>query len=142
MEQKRVSYKIAKALKEAGYPQGITRDVYVIKEDCRTCIEYPIGVCISSSVALPQDYIADIPFALDVWLWLWRQKKYRILFSASNQRWNEVHGIVTGTDGEVCESYHRGAKAYDATDHDANWSDPEEAIEKAVEYLVDNKLLK
>lgn len=129
-ELKRVSFKVAKAIKEAGYPQGdgkyFAEDGLIVTKDKDTkflCRYY-------------------IPNYLSVWLWLWREKKYRILLSASNQRWSELHGIVTGIDGEVCASYHRGVKAYDATDHYANWRDPEEAVIAAIEYLVEHKLLK
>lgn len=127
MELKRVSFSVAKALKEAGYPQ---EGVWYYSPDGR----------IGEAVPDPEDYLA--PTYLQAWLWLWREKKYRILLSASNQRWDEVHGIVTGTDGEVCQSYHRGEKAYDATDHRANWQDPEEAITEAINHLVEHKLLK
>lgn len=119
MEQKRVSFSVAKALKEVGYPQGITRDVYFIKEDGKTCIEYPIGVCISSSVALPQGYIADIPYAMDVWLWLWREKHIAIEL---------LHTFKQGWGSNLLRyHYHK---------------DPEEAIIAAIEYLIENKLLK
>ncbi|MCQ2231352.1 MAG: hypothetical protein MJZ30_05820 [Paludibacteraceae bacterium] len=123
---KRVSHSVAKALKEAGYPQGITRDVYVIKEDGRTCIEYPIGVCISSSVALPQDYIADIPTYLGAWLWLWREKGIAI-DTVSYSSKAEVQ-IWRTDDTPICDSF-------------GQYDGPEEAIEKAIEYLVNNNLI-
>lgn len=113
---KRCSFNVAIALKEAGYPQGITRDVYVIKADGWTYIDYPVGVCISSSVALPQDYIADIPYYMDVWLWLWREKKAYIEL---------VHDVV---DDCADTGFGQG-------------QDPEEAIIAAIEHIVDNNLL-
>lgn len=117
---KRCSFNVAIAIKEAGYPQGITRDVYVIKADDWTYIDYPVGVCISSSVALPQDYIADIPYYMDVWLWLWREKK-------------ECIDIVSAHNNDSLVYINNELKGF---------NDPEEAIIAAIEYLVTNNLIK
>lgn len=139
MEQKRVSVKVAKAIRDAGYPQSRYEAFYVE----RNYNSFKEGILYE---ACNIEINANIPFVsaptyVNVWLWLWREKKYRILFSASNQRWDEVHGVVTGTDGEVCQLYHRGVKAYDATDHRANRHDPEAAIISAIDYIVENNLL-
>lgn len=59
---KRVSFKVAKALKEAGYPQG------------SYCPQYKEN-------GEPENGFTDLgegciyaPYYLDVWLWLWREK--------------------------------------------------------------------
>lgn len=60
MEQKRVSFKVAKALKEAGYPQ-------------MSKIGYREGESLIS-YQIPGVEFYVIPTYLDVWLWLWREK--------------------------------------------------------------------
>lgn len=126
-----VSFEIAKALKEVGYPQDRQRYQYGYEGNLVDLVRDG-GIC----------YGPVAPTYLEVWLWLWRKKKYRILLSASNQRWDEVHGVVDGVDGIVETSWHRGLPGYDATNHRANNTDPEKAIEQAIEYLVDNNLIK
>lgn len=122
---KRVTFEVAKALKDAGYPQEYC-NCYLDENGNRlTYVTYNIKI------------IYACPTYLEVWLWLWREKKYRILLSASNQRWDEVHGVVDGVNGIVETSWHRGLPGYDATDHRANHTDPEKAIIAAIEYLVD-----
>lgn len=128
MNMKRVSFKVAKILKEAGYPQDQTVSHYT-----------SWGELVYYGIAGEDGF--DVPTYFDVWLWLWREKKYRILLSASNQRWNEVHGIVDGVNGIVETSWYKGLPGYDATNHNANHIDPEEAIEAAIEFLVNNSNL-
>ncbi len=88
MEQKRVSYTVAKAIKEAGYPQyeneleGVPKVLYV-------------------------------PTYFDVWLWLWREKELTRMAI-----WDKIADIK------------------------GNYFDPEEAIIAAIDYLVDNNLIK
>lgn len=127
IDMKRVTFETARWLKEVGYPQDKEFTAYY-NED---------GILIKPYVFNTGKEVADAPTYLEVWLWLWREKKYRILLSASNQRWDEVHGVVDGVDGIVETSWHRGLPGYDATDHKANHTDPEKAIIAAIEYLVD-----
>lgn len=129
---KEVPFNIACALKKAGYPQSMTRGIFYNKEG------EPLLV---TNVNDRLEYDTYAPSYFDVWLWLWRTHKFRIMLSASNQRWDEVHGIVTGVSGEVCKTFYRGIPAYDATDHFANYKDPEEAIVGAVNYLFNNDLI-
>lgn len=129
---KLVTFEIAKCLKEIGYPQHSLNEV--------TSLAYNDEGEIWEMRDFDQNPYLEyysICTYFDVWLWLWREKKYRILLSASNQRWNEVHGVVDGVDGIVETSWYKGMAGYDVTDHRANHTDPEEAIIAAVEYLVD-----
>lgn len=103
---KRVSFEVAKALKEADYPQDEYGHHYYLN-----------GV---SCYGVLEDNNIYAPTYLDVWLWLWREKKsiIQVLF-----------------DGEwYCQST-TANQAFSS-------SDPEEAIIAAIEYLVDNNLIK
>lgn len=66
-----VSFKIAKALKEAGFPQG-----YMGGDWCYENGQYPDESECSSPPL--QGYIL-LPTYLEVWLWLWREKGIQIL---------------------------------------------------------------
>lgn len=63
-----VSFKVAKAIKEAGYPQGAENTAYYNEN----------GVLIKPFVYNGGDEIADAPTYLDAWLWLWREKNIQI----------------------------------------------------------------
>lgn len=109
MEQKRVSFEVAKAIKEAGYPQkchGYTKEGYKVNpyilSDERT--EYAAPTC------------------LDVWLWLWREKKIE----------TEIYNDGVGLTAQVRI---QGRPQFFT-------NDPEEAIITAIGYLVDNDLIK
>lgn len=121
---KRVSYKIAKALKEAGYPQewNDTEFFYTENGELKRGDDYegnPI-----EDIMYYQRYAVPAPFVMEIWLWLWREKKINIDISKGL-------GIdVRSWVGEGREA--RMFKRYD----------PEEAIEKAIDFLVENKLLK
>lgn len=66
----RVPFEIAKALKEeVGYPQDIEDTVYLNNgeeytfDESNPLFKYVENCC------------CDAPYAMDVWLWLWREKK-------------------------------------------------------------------
>ncbi len=107
MAQKRVTFDVAMALKEAGYPQ----------EDCDEYLnEYgAIDAYLGHNTARPT--------YLDVWLWLWREK-----------------------GRELSLNYDRDFKNWDSwikgMDAPSIGNDPEEAIEVAIKYIVDNNLIK
>ena len=103
---KRVSFEVAKAIKDAGYPQE--GGMYYNKD----------GDLILPWSFNNEDIFVVAPYYLDVWLWLWREKKIVI---------------------EVLHTYKRGW--FTELMKDSN-NDPEEAIEAAIEYLVTNKLIK
>lgn len=118
---KRVSFEVAKAIKEAGYPQGW-------KCDKHYCLEsegeygYQIGDLVSAN-AIHKNCLEAIsaPTYLEVWLWLWRNKGIEIL---------PTGGII----------YHGGKLG---TKNLYNYpNDPEESIVAAIDCLVENNLIK
>lgn len=62
MEQRFVTFEVAKALNEAGYPQECTDQVYT-----------ELGELLSAEYG-EWHKCYDAPTYLDVWLWLWREK--------------------------------------------------------------------
>lgn len=65
MEQKRVTFKVAKAIKEVGYPQDETE--YKYTKEGNTFVPRNRGEDEKYSEC-------DAPYVLPVWLWLWREK--------------------------------------------------------------------
>ena len=75
---KRVSFKVAKYLKEVGYPQDSLKDnIYVSEPNA------------------PFSEVAYQPTYLEVWLWLWREKHIAVEadYSCANNDW---------FDGGIC----------------------------------------
>lgn len=114
MELNRVSFKVAKAIKEAGYPQGngqyYAEDGLIVTKDKDTkflCRYY-------------------IPSYIEAWLWLWREKNIQIspskglALSKINDQWENLIPRKLWKD----------------------YTDPEEAIIAAIKYLVTNNLIK
>lgn len=124
--QKIVSYEVAKALKEAGYPQEY--DVF----GGTTC-HYKNENTIQhhSMIGLYEDIECAAPTYLDVWLWLWREKKIRIETGDMG-----IYKIYDATEWVDNYGYH----LIDLSNNVLN--DPEEAIVKAIDYLVENNLIK
>lgn len=111
---KRVSFEVAKYLKEIGYPQENIGQGMVYNTHEHLVEVY--GMCASFVAA---------PTYLEVWLWLWREKKacISLLFDDGDctiEIWNNKSFI---------------------RDFESKF-DPEEAIIAAIEYLVTNKLNK
>lgn len=104
---KRVSFEVAKALKEAGYP--ITGSSFCYNLDGELVEEWKPN----------KDYI-DAPTYLEVWPWLWQEKDIKFLISEGTCV-IRIHGIF---------------QKYFAH------SDNEEAVIAAIEYLVENNLIK
>lgn len=101
MAQKRVTFEVAKALIEAGYPivESIMYHSYFGKIN-----------------------FDNRPTWLDAWLWLWQHKGI----------W--LDPVKTGAELFTC---------YLSGEHIIGYhSNPEEAIEAAIEYIVNNNLLK
>lgn len=73
---KRVKFEVAKAIKEAGYPQD-RKDVGYITEKCsdRFNVYYEGNLTDNASRMVKK---VSAPYVMEVWLWLWREKK--ILF--------------------------------------------------------------
>lgn len=109
---KRVSSKIAKALKKAGYPQEEFGMIY------------SAGMLVPYNAYYPDQ--CNAPYVMDVWLWLWREKK--IYLNTNTQR----KGIVcVYWDDTIINEI-----------KDMKLTDPEEVISAAIEYLIDNNLVK
>lgn len=158
MELKRVSFKVAKALKEAGYPQP---EIDSPETDIWGYIKHPSNCYFTGSHSYYDDYresrlewdetdelhtIADwaneieprfygsaiaAPTYIDTWLWLWREKNVRF----------DVEDLW---DAEL--SYPERGCASNTNQLGGictpEVSDPEEAIIAAIEYLADNNLIK
>ena len=115
MEQKRVTIGVAKAIGKAGYWGNFHRRCVVeeIVDSERLIIDFDGTL-----------EVKKVPSYCDVWLWLWREKGYRIR--------EEITKITIYNNSEFGLS----AQLDNLT------NDPEEAIEAAIKYIVDNGLLK
>lgn len=122
---KEVSFKIAKAIKKAGYPQDRSSNCYNAYTG-----EFHYTSC-SDSWLKDGDYI-DAPTYLDAWLWLWREKKIAIGCPHENTYNYWFTNINAENDKSlILWKYSSG-----------ECNDPEEAIISAIDYLVDNDLIK
>ena len=110
MAQKIVSFEVAKALKEAGYPQGKENTAYYNE----------LGMLVKPNIYCGGKEIADAPTYIEVWLWLWREKK-------------EYLNILPCCETQASVINH---------EHIFKGLDPEKAIAKAIDYLVENNLIK
>lgn len=119
---KRVSFKVAKALKKAGYPQGTSKYLYDIDGTFASKYDYEQWN-INTLTKI------DMPTYLEAWLWLWREGKFKIDL-------DECFGVCMIYDTTILD-YRRNGDIYEF-----KYTDPEEAIEKAIVYLVDNNLIK
>lgn len=126
MEQKRVSFKVAKAIKEAGYdyPCDMYYHMYDDEYDSEMSIE-ATGDGSRSFLNSLNQFRCAAPFVTDVWLWLWREKQACI-------------GILFDEGNCAVEIWSNKSFLRDFE----NKFDPEEAIIAAIEYLVDNDLIK
>lgn len=121
----RVSFKVAKALKEAGYPQGTTRYLYAIKN----YDTYKEGDIIDTFFETwTNENVVGSPFELDVWLWLWREKQCAI-----NLQLLSYPCVGWAFSIECVDTSCLKPIVYDTQ---------EDAIIAAIEYLVDNCLIK
>lgn len=112
---KPVSYKVAKAIKEAGYPQGVTPYEYVTK-DYATFKE---GEFIDSFFSVNAgDNVVDAPYVMEVWLWLWEFKDIHI--SVKRQGFFSVAEVFG---------------------HKFAFETPEESIAAAIDFIVDSGLV-
>lgn len=133
---KRISFKVAKAIKKAEYPQGKTDKIYLLsplEEDLAYREfgllplngDYKIGEMLPSARYSKYGIkTCDTPTYLDVWLWLWREKNIQITIGVDfcciwipDKNGNYMSKTTIKKDG------------------------PEEAIVAAVDYLVDNNLI-
>lgn len=116
---KRVSFEAAISLKAAGYPQ--IGEYWYDRS----------GLCCYSESDLDelQNYFYVAPTYLEVWIWLWREKKCYIQTDLCF-RDNDESAFVTID------------KANNVAIVNSASHDPEESIIAAIEYLVENNLIK
>lgn len=113
---KRVSFETAKWLKANGYQQGQAEGVYNIDGDW-------VGILTLKDSASFYDTV-DAPTYIDAWLWLWREKKIRIMVNDS--------GIADYCIYTIWQGSHilRESELYQDM-----YLEPEGAIISAIEYL-------
>lgn len=122
MALKFVTFEIAKVLKEAGYPQNLENTAYYNEE----------GMLVKPYVFCGGKEIADAPTYIDAWLWMWREKKIAIGCPYENTYNYWFTNINAENDKSlILWKYSSGER-----------EDPEEAIISAIEYLVENNLIK
>ncbi|MCQ2257868.1 MAG: hypothetical protein MJZ41_07745 [Bacteroidaceae bacterium] len=121
----RVSFAVAKVIKEAGYPQELKEGTIFY---CENGLRDKYN---SELYELFDPMYCVCPYVLDVWLWLWREKGIRFdvedLWDAELSYPERGCASNTNQLGGICTP---------------EVSDPEEAIEKAIKCLVTNDLLK
>lgn len=139
---KRVSFKVAKAIKEAGYPQEYKgyryttkkcRGRYVGSQGNNAWYEFDEGELVDGNrFNLFHSSSAYAPTYLDVWLWLWREKKIAIGCPYENTYNYWFTNINADNDKSfILWKFSSGES-----------KDPEEAIIAAIEYLVENDLIR
>lgn len=111
----RVSFKTAKVLKEAGYPQYGHCEKYY--DSCGKIVDKMCDM---------RKLVFQCPTYLEVWLWLWREKKITI----------DVVALAGGSYGAFI------LKFGERLNSQIKFDDPEEAIIAAIEHLVENDLIK
>lgn len=124
-ELKRVSFKVAKAIKEAGYPQEkLTDKVYLLNCDKE-------GKLAHYQSALYYN-VAVAPTYLEIWLWL---EKYKSILIHPDSSFIE--------NGELKYSATTYLVKNDkSTGQDYVYNSSEEAIIAAIEHLVEHNLIK
>lgn len=118
---KRVSFPVAKALKEAGYPQGETRQAYV-----NTYGEF-YGELVNAWKFDKFKNLIDAPYVMAVWLWLWREKKIYIDIA---KYYMSVEVCIYDKDYITIKNI------------EMDCVDPEEAVTTAIEHLCEENLIK
>ena len=115
---KRISFKVAKAIKEAGYPQE-KKDgtaLYPVKG------EFKGKLCSYNSDAPDRDKLSIVaPTYFEVWDWLWQKQIYIIMEKSYCGVW---------FDSKEELKFFSVKKS------------PEKAIIAAIDYLVENNLIK
>lgn len=117
---KQVSYKVAKAIRNVGYPQGNTDKCYLTTDHNHFYKEGQIVENEDGEWTVLTKNLADIPTYIDVWLWLWKEKSTYIQVGRE-------YCTLSFKWGDSCTFIMQAT--------------PEETIEKAIEYLVENDLI-
>lgn len=135
---KKVSFKVAKAIKEAGYSQDCSNEYWIkfknkpelliIKGD--EALDFYENISDETDENYVEEYYTVTEY-LEVWLWLWREKNIR--FDVEDF-WNAE--LSYPERGCACNTNQLGGICTPEV------SDPEEAIIAAIEYIVENNLIK
>lgn len=126
---KQVTFKVATALKDAGYPQDLSTyqkcywshcdDIRLFNYDEVDCLDYWQLCCVA-------------PTYLEIWLWLEKEKKIIIHPDSSFTENGELkYATIT-----------HFIKNSSSIGQDYVYNSSEEAIIAAIEHLVDNDLIK
>lgn len=119
MKMKRVSFKVAKAIKEAGYPQHnqLITDIGW----------YNMAGIYTNQLPTHWEgdnmFVAVAPTYLEVWLWLWKEKNIKFSIEPNDN----LSECYTTDLGYLISEF---------------GDDPEEVIVSAIEYLADSDLIK
>lgn len=127
VELKRVSFNIAKMLKEIGYPQKQGEN-YWYKEGSYLCkhSEPTIEIYYKDDYFEYSNNLYYAPTYLEAWLWLWREKGIYIDIAYYG------NNVEVSIWGKGCNRI-----KYIVMQN----ADPEECIIASLEYLVDNNLI-
>lgn len=123
MAQKIVSYEVAKALEGAGYPQE-----YSVFGGTTCHYKNENTIQYHSAIGCYENVLCAAPTYLSAWLWLWREKKIYI----------DINCIQCSEYNTEISIWHE----YGQYHYECKFTDPEEAIEMAIEYLIKNNLIK
>lgn len=126
-----VTFEVAKALKEAGYPQewNDTEFYYTESGELKRGDDYE-GNSIED-IMYYQRYAVTAPYCVEVWLWLWREKKIAIGCPYENTYNYWFANMYAENDESL--------KFWKYSSEECN--DPEEAIIAAIQYIVEQQLL-
>lgn len=127
MEQKRVSFKVAKAIREAGYnePCDMYYHIYDSVYDSQMSLEMTGNGC-ADFLNSNNHYRCASPSYFDVWAWL--SDKKHIFIDVKHHCINCVEAYV---ETKICD---KGCVF--------NTDNVEDGIAKAIDYLVDSDLIK
>ena len=135
-----VPFELAQRLKEVGYTESsMLNYVYAIEDRILTFtsgahIEVKRGEKLNALKAIEllgiDGPIIEAPTYIDVWLWLWRKKKFPISLLCDEHplimKWYP-HAEKTGEIGAFTKNIF--------------FDDPEEALAEAIDYLFENNLV-
>lgn len=126
--EKLITFEIAKALKDAGYPQKNTEFRYVLTNSTFDHLWFKEGELIDKTQKMSINNLADAPTYIDVWLWLWREKKIYI----------DINCIQCSEYNSEVSIYHE----YGQYDYEGKFTDPVDALIAGINYIVSNQLIK
>ena len=122
MDQEQISLKVARAIGRAKYWGNYYQRCYVQEIVGRERLIVSVDHELMSK---------SVPTYLEVWLWLWREAKWFI----------KIHPLKDKFHYQILDHHYDEWHSWGVLSM-TGYSDPEEAIISAIEYLVDNDLIK